>query len=128
MDLSEIPEAQLLDILPSGFANELKGAVSALGLVWIIQHFGGRELYVPATLEAARKRFSGLSETDLQGLCREAGRDVLEIPAGARLKTFIRNQRIYELLDQGVPHRQIAKTLNTTERNVRMVRQKRDQF
>ncbi len=120
-DISDVPKEKLMSLLPQCFVEEISYAVSITGIIWLVENYGGVRVFIPKTLEPAKKSFAGLSNKDIESLCAQFGGGCLDVPVATKLRRFLRNKRILQMQEDGVAKRAIARDLGMTERHVRRI-------
>ena len=121
IEISDIPRDEVLSLLPQCFAEEVSYAISLNGIIWLVENFGGVTAFIPKHIKSAKKSFPGLSSNDIDSLCRQFGGGCLDIPVGTKLRRFLRNKRIFQMHEEGLSKRMIARELGMTERHVRRI-------
>jgi Mor family transcriptional regulator len=118
LDISGLTPEEIESALPKRFKEELGAAVSTEGLLALIQHFGGEDIYIPDRFNAGGKLAHVLSEQDFQRLVLLAGRSTLKVPLGTGLRRLKRNRDVFCLSKAGWSVRQIARQHEIRTRTV----------
>ncbi|MCX7067318.1 MAG: hypothetical protein NTW85_06470 [Methylococcales bacterium] len=110
-------------LLPKRTA-ELVQVVGFEAAMSLVRHYGGTHLNIPKKAKPSNKLRAIISLEDLQSLCAYYGGTPLEIDLCANIISQQKKLLIMADIKVGWSNAMIARKFNTTERNVRRIKQK----
>ena len=114
-ELAGIPEEEIRENLPQIFQEYMGNAMSLEGMLSIMEHFGGQDVYIspyPHRNQAFKKV---LNEVDFTTLLLTFAGEHFRIPFGTKLKNLARNRDILQRKKNGesIPHIALSHGLRT---------------
>lgn len=122
LDRGELSELEVLSTIPATFAENYGRKMSVRGILALIDHFGGGNVYVPKKPTPTSWMDDVLSHQDQLALCDIiGGSNLYDIPTAARLKSRVRNKRIVALREQGKSEREVSMLFGLCGRAIRKI-------
>lgn len=110
------------DLLPKRTA-ELVQVVGFKTAMTLVNQFGGTHLNIPKTAKPRHKLLAFISFDDFQKLCQYYGGTPLEIDLCAHIINRQKKQLIMADIEAGMTNATVARKYETTERNIRRIKQ-----
>lgn len=110
--------------MPSKLLDEIKTAVGLQAALVICRRWGGRILYVPASVNEFHPISLAIGYEAAAKLCSRFAGGNMSIPAEANILLDIRNEMILEDRGQGLSLRVVALRYGISERMVRKIEEK----
>ncbi|MCX7069234.1 MAG: hypothetical protein NTW85_16300 [Methylococcales bacterium] len=107
-------------------SNRTKELIQVVGYdaaIALVNHFGGRHLNIPKKLKHNHLLVSLIDFSVFEKLCKYYGGTVLEIDLCTRFFCHQKQLLIMDSVKLGMTNAQLAKQFNTTERQIRRVKQ-----
>jgi len=121
-----IPNNDLLKLLPKRTA-ELADVIGLAAALKLVERHGGRHIWVPKNASANHWLTELVGMEALEKICAYYGYSQLEIDRCAALVRAIKNQTILAEFNAGLTNGQLALKYNTSERNIRLIKNKTGQ-
>lgn len=112
-----VADPELTSELPQVLAEMLE-VVSVEAVAAIVDHYGGRELYVPTQAEGAHRLAELIGAEELAALIGRFGRETLYLPRADRARRLVRDHHIRELRAKGASVDDLAQRFRLTTRQV----------
>ena len=123
-DLNGIPEEEIRENLPQIFREYFGDAMSLEGMLSIMEHFGGQEVYISPYPFRNQPFKRILNEQDFAVLLLTFSGEYFRVPFGTKLNTLARNRDILRRKKQGESVSSIAMRYGLRSRTVyRIIRQ-----
>jgi N-acetylglucosamine-6-phosphate deacetylase len=118
----QVPMIDLQDLLPKRTA-ELIQVVGFEAAMVLVKQFGGTHLNIPKKAKQDHQLLAYLRIETLEKLCHYYGGTKLEIDLCSHIINQQKQQLILTAIAAGHTNAQLARQFNTTERNIRRIKQ-----
>lgn len=114
---SVVEDPDLTPELPQVLA-EMAEVVSLATVATIVDHYGGRELYIPSRADGTHKLVELIGAEDLAALVGRFGGETLYLPRADRARRLVRDHHIRQLKEAGSTVDELAQRFGLTTRQV----------
>lgn len=120
-------DAELInvDLLPKGL-RELAAIIGVGAALGIAQEYSGQRLYIPAKAHPRHQLVAIIGMESLRQLCAVYRGEEIEIPKIDKALIQLKHRLLREMTQRRCSNREIARTLNYTERRVRQLKSELD--
>ncbi len=117
LDLTGIPEAEILAVLPGGL-KKIASLVSLHGTLEIVECYGGGTWKVPVIPRGNHQVARLIGIESFTRICREFSGTEIEIPKAASVRRLVRNREIVKARKEGASTMELARRFDLTQRAI----------